>query len=75
MLERGTIAAMKEFMVAEVMTITWGEELLIKAKEESDVYIVGWEESSVGFAVVAVAWMKSIGKKEERVLMCLELWY
>jgi hypothetical protein len=62
-------------MVAEVMTITWGEELLIKAKEESDVYIVGWEESSVGFAVVAVAWMESIGKKEERVLMCLELWY
>jgi hypothetical protein len=40
-LERETIAAMKEFMVAEVMTITWGEELLIKAKEESDVYIVG----------------------------------
>jgi hypothetical protein len=40
-LERGTIAAMKKFMVAEVMTITWGEELLIKAKEESDVCIDG----------------------------------
>jgi hypothetical protein len=51
-------------MVAEVMTITWGEELLIKAKEESDVCIGGWEESSVGFAVVAVAWMESIEKKK-----------
>lgn len=75
MLERGTIAAMKEFMVAEVMTITLGEELLIKAKEESDVCIDGWEESSVGFTAVALAWMESIGKKKERVLMCLGLWY